>query len=90
MTPLLLVLGLFLLAIAVTMVIRAFLTPAGPSTETIEQISAYGFAGSLPTTAHDDGGPGLRARLDDLATSSGRYLSHRFSRLRGRESRLRF
>ena len=89
MTPLILVLGLFLLAIAVTMVLRAFMTPAGPSTETIEQISAYGFAGSLPTTAHDDGGPGLRTRIDDVATSAGRYLSQRFTRLRGRDYRAR-
>jgi len=89
MTPLLLILGLFLLAVAVTMVVRALMTPAGPSTETIEQISAYGFAGSLPTTAHDDGGPGLRTRIDDLTTAAGRYLSQRFTRLRGRDYRAR-
>src|SRR6185312_11628142 len=83
-----LILGLFLLAVAVTLVVRAFVIPAGPSTETIEQISAYGFAGPLPTT-HDDQGPGLRARLDDLTTSAGRYLDQRFSRLRGRDYRAR-
>ena len=48
MTYLVLILGLFLLAIAVTMVLRAITTPAGPSTETLEQISAYGFAGTSP------------------------------------------
>ena len=83
-----LIVGLFFLAIAVTMVVRALVAPAGPSTETIEQISAYGFAGTLPTT-HDDQGPGLGARLDDLATSAGRYLSQRFSRLRGKDYRAR-
>jgi len=89
MTVFALILGLFLLAVAVTMVVRALTTPAGPSTETIEQISAYGFAGSLPAPSHDDQGPGLRARLDDLTTSAGRYLDQRFSRLRGRDYRAR-
>src|SRR4029079_13808717 len=79
-----LIVGLCFVAIAVTMVVRALVAPAGPSTETIEQISAYGFAGTLPTT-HDDQGPGLGARLDDLATSAGRYPSQRVSRPPGQD-----
>ncbi len=71
MTYFALILGLFLLGVAVTMVIRALVAPAGPSTETIEQISAYGFAGSIPASSRKDQGPGLRTRLDDLATSAG-------------------
>ena len=47
---LVLILGLFLLAVAVTMVLRALTSPRGPSTETIEQIGHYGFAGSLPAS----------------------------------------
>jgi tight adherence protein C len=82
-----LIIGLFLLAIAVTMVLRALTTHAGPSTETLEQISAYGFAGSLPTTA--EAGPGLKVRLDDLTGSIGRWLARNFSRLRGRDYRTR-
>ncbi len=70
-----LIVGLFLLAIAVTMVARALTTPRGPSTETIEQISAYGFAGTLPTS-DTDGGLDLRARLGDVTGSIGRWLAH--------------
>jgi len=68
--------GLFLLAVAVTMVIRALTSPAGPSTETLEQISAYGFAGTLPTSTEE--GPGLRVRVGDFAGSTGRWLGQRF------------
>jgi tight adherence protein C len=83
-----LILGLFLLAIAVTMLIRGVSTPAGPSTETIEQIGAYGFGGTLPT-AGVDGDIDFRARFDDIAGSIGRYLGSRFSRLKGRDYRTR-
>jgi tight adherence protein C len=79
--------GLFLLAVAVTMVIRALTSPAGPSTETLEQISAYGFAGTLPTSTEE--GPGLRVRVGDFAGSTGRWLGQRFSRLRGKNYRAR-
>lgn len=88
MTYFALILGLFLLAVAVTMVVRALVTPSGPSTETIEQISAYGFAGSL-SAPRKERGPGLRTRLDDLATSAGSYLGQRFSRLKGKNYRAR-
>jgi tight adherence protein C len=82
-----LILGLFLLGIAVTMLVRGVSTPAGPSTETIEQIGAYGFGGTLPTAAEGDSD--LRARFDDIAGSIGRYLGSRFSRLKGRDYRAR-
>ena len=72
MTHFVLILGLFLLAVAVTMVIRALNTPAGPSTETIQQIGAYGFAGSLPTESEP--GQSLRGHLDDITTAAGRWL----------------
>ena len=83
-----LILGLFLLAVGVTMLIRGVLSPSGPSTETIEQIGAYGFAGTLPT-AGADSETDLRARFDDIAGSIGRYLGSRFTRLRGRDYRTR-
>jgi len=87
MTYLALILGVFLLGVAVTMVLRALTTPAGPSTETIEQISAYGFAGTLPTST--EAGPTVGARLGDLTGSVGQWLSRRFTRLRGRDYRAR-
>ena len=43
-----LIVGLFLLAIAVTLVVRALVIPAGPSTETIEQITMTRARGSAP------------------------------------------
>jgi tight adherence protein C len=82
-----LIIGLFLLAIAVTMVLRALTSPGGPSTETLEQIGAYGFAGTLPTTTEK--GPGFRVRVGDFASSTGRWLGQRFTRLRGKNYRTR-
>lgn len=82
-----LIIGLFLLAIAVTMVLRALTSPAGPSTETIEQIGAYGFAGTLP--ASQESGPDLRARIGDFTGSTGRWLAQHVTRLRGRDYRAR-
>jgi tight adherence protein C len=88
MTYFALIIGLFLLGVAVTMVLRALTTPAGPSTETIEQISAYGFAGTLPSAAEEQG-PSFGARLGDLTGVMGRWLGQRFTRLRGRDYRAR-
>jgi tight adherence protein C len=85
MIHLILIIGLFLLAIAVMMVARAVTTPG--RSETIEQIGAYGFAGSLPTSV--DEGPDLRVRLGDLSGSIGRWLARHITRLRGRDYRSR-
>ena len=88
MINLVLIIGLFLIAIAVTMLLRALTKPAGPSTETIEQISAYGFAGALPTTTEK--GPDLRARVGDFPLSRvKRWPSQRFTRLKGSDYRSR-
>ena len=73
---LVLILGLFLLAVAVTMVLRALTSPRGPSTETIEQIGHYGFAGSLPASGGDEHTVAVRERLDDLLASAGRWSGH--------------
>jgi tight adherence protein C len=83
-----LIIGLFLFAIAVTMVLRALISPSGPS-DTLEQISAYGFAGTLSTTAVQEPRQSLRGRVDDLATATGRWLGTHFTRLRGRDYRTR-
>ena len=83
-----LILGVVLLGVAVTMVLRAITTPAGPSTETIEQISAYGFAGGAAAAASAaEAGPGLRVRLDDLTADIGRWLGRRMSRFKGADYR---
>jgi tight adherence protein C len=84
-----LIFGLFLLAVAVTMVVRALTAPGGPSTETIEQIGAYGFAGSLPTSGADEPRRSFRNFADDVATTAGRWIGDHFSRLRGKDYRSR-
>ncbi|HEY1316504.1 MAG TPA: type II secretion system F family protein [Gaiella sp.] len=89
MTNLILVLGLFLIVVAVTMVVRALLTPSGPSSETLEQISAYGFAGSLPATVTAEPRPSFTTRVGDITTAIGRWIGSRFGRLRGRDYRAR-
>src|SRR5262245_55801822 len=87
MIYLILLLGLSLLAIAVTMVLRAVTTPSASSSQTLDQISAYGFAGSLPTGS--DAGPSLGTRLGDLTAAMGQWLGRRFTRLRGKDYRAR-
>jgi len=86
---LVLILGLFLLAVAVTMVLRALTAPRGPSTETIEQIGHYGFAGSLPASSGDEHQIDVRQRLDDLVGSAGRWFGSHFGRLKGKDYRQR-
>jgi tight adherence protein C len=72
------IVALFFLAIAVTMIARALTTRGGPSSATLEQIEAYGFAGSLPSA---EAGPeiSVRERLDDLMGAAGRWLAKRVS-----------
>jgi len=82
-----LILGLLFLAMGITFLIRGATTPAGPSTETIEQISAYGFAGTLPVA--EDAGPSARARFDDLLGNLGTWFGSRFAGLRGKDYRSR-
>ena len=49
-----LIIGLFILVVAVTMLVaRQRRRPAGRSNETLEQIGAYGFAGSLPIAGRE-------------------------------------
>lgn len=84
-----LLLGLLLLAVAVTMVIRALTAPSGPSTETIQQIGAYGFAGTLPDSVSAEPRKSLSSHFDDVAGAAGRWLGSRFSRLRGKDYRTR-
>ena len=73
---LVLILGLFLLAVAVTMVLRALTSPRGPSTETIEQIGHYGFAGSLAASSEEHT-VDVRQRVDDFVATAGRWFGSR-------------
>ena len=82
------VIGLFFLAIGVTLLIRGVMTPAGPSTETIEQIGHYGFGGTLPDTA-DKSEFDLRGRFDDFTGRLGRWIASHSSRFKGRDYRER-
>ena len=75
-----LIIGLFFLAIAVTMVARAVGTPGGRSSETLEQIDAYGFAGTLPTPSGSEHAVNFRERMDSLTGAVGRWAASRFSR----------
>jgi tight adherence protein C len=75
-----LIIGLFFLAIAVTMVARAVGTPGGRSSETLEQIDAYGFAGTLPMPSGSEHAVGFRERMDSLSGAVGRWAASRFSR----------
>ena len=86
---LILILGILLLAVAVTMVLRALTSPSGPSTETIEQISRYGFAGSLPAGGSEGHDLKVRQRVDDLVGAAGKWFGSRFGRLKGKDYRAR-
>ena len=66
-----LIIGLFFLAVAVTMVMRAVGTPAGRSSDTLDQIDAYGFAGTLPAGSSGDQ-VGFKERMDSLSGAIGR------------------
>jgi len=75
-----LIIGLFFLAIAVTMVARAVGTPAARSSETLDQIDAYGFAGTMPASVGQGEQVGFKDRMDSLTGAIGRWASSRFSR----------
>jgi tight adherence protein C len=69
-------LGLVLLATGVTLLVRAVTLPSGRASETLQQITSYGFIGR---TGEDREAAGSGRALDSLATSIGEYLGRRFS-----------
>src|SRR5262245_10663801 len=77
-----LIIGLFFLAIAVTMVARAVGTPGGRSSETLDQIDAYGFAGTLPTATGSEHHVGFKERMDSLSGRVGQWAAARFTRFK--------
>ena len=76
-----LIIGLFFLAVAVTMVMRAVGTPGGRSSETLDQIDAYGFAGTLPAGSSEDQ-VGFKERMDSLSGAIGKWAASRFTRFK--------
>ena len=79
--------GVLLLGLAVTFVVRALTSSAGPSAETLQQIGAYGFAGSLPTS--DEPRPSVRTTLGEIASTAGAWVNRRFSRVNAKDTRSR-
>jgi tight adherence protein C len=77
---LILIIGLSLLAMAVTMILRGLFPGAGHSTEALDQIGAYGYAGSLPEGS-DAPRRSLLAWADDVASSLGAWVGRRFTSL---------
>jgi tight adherence protein C len=74
MNVILLLLGLVLTAIAVALVARSFITARLRTADMLGSIGQYGFAGA---TVDLDPPPGVRAFVDDLATSIGSMLLSR-------------
>ena len=83
-----LVIAIGLVGIAVTLVLRAILTPSRRSTETVESIGSYGFQGA-PAIDTGGAGPERRRPLDELAGSLGEFFGGRLSLLRESELRRR-
>jgi tight adherence protein C len=80
---LVLIIGLGLLASAVALIARAVMSPPRTS-ESLEQIGAYGFSGKVV----DTGGEGGRRRaLDDLANTLGEFMARRIGTARENELR---
>ena len=70
----LLILGLVLLAAAVTFIVRALGVPRGAG-ETLQQIDLYGFSGTEDLTVENAG----ESALDRVATAMGKFLKRHFS-----------
>jgi tight adherence protein C len=80
-----LIVGLLLLAIAVTMIARAVAVPTGRP-EVIDQIGSYGFSGTAPAV-EDAGERG--SFFGDFATSTGNFAAKWFGQMREGEIRRR-
>ncbi len=80
-----LIVGLLLLAIAVTMIARAVAVPTGRP-EVLDQIGSYGFTGTAPTA--EEGGE-QQAFLGEFATSAGNIAAKWFGQMREGEIRRR-
>jgi len=87
MTTFILIVGLILLAGAVTILVTAVAQPERGSQEVVDQIGAYGFRGFIPRS--DRGDQSRRASLSELPTTIGTWLSARFGNRHEAEVRRR-
>jgi tight adherence protein C len=78
-----LVVGLLLLAVAISMIARAVRAPDGRA-EVVDQIGSYGFTGTMPADEGDS-----RNAFSDLASWVGNVASSWFSQMREDELRRR-
>src|SRR5262245_13174538 len=85
MSTFILVVGLILLALAVTIILRAF--SSSGNTEVVQQIGAYGFRGFV--TRDDASDSRGRVTLGELPTTVGTWLSKRFGSRGEAETRRR-
>lgn len=88
MLTLILVIGIALAATAAFLLSRAFIGSSGGSTGTLDQIEAYGFAGTLHADDSEPR-PGFRERFESATNALGAWLGQRSERLRPRDMRAR-
>ena len=91
MTTIIAIAALVLLGVAVMLIVRGFSSGGVVTSETVSQIGAYGFKGTLPSSQADDAGEkrSLRGSFDRFASSLGSNVGQRLSRLGERELRER-
>jgi tight adherence protein C len=76
-----LVVGLITLAAAVTLIVRGLGARSGGTSETVEQIGAYGFAGTYGSTVAQDEPVSVGQRLDNVASRVGGTIGRHFERI---------
>ncbi len=82
--------ALVLLGAAVTLLVRGFTSGGVTSSETVSQIGAYGFSGSMPVGSEGGGEKrSFRTLFDEIAGWLGAHVGQRLSRLGERELRER-
>src|SRR3954447_18495172 len=87
MNTFILIVGVILLALAVTLLIQAVAGPKGGSQQVFEQIGAYGFRGFVSRDDTAESGP--RESLSELPTRIGAWLSRHVGNSKEAEVRRR-
>jgi len=89
MLTILAITALLLLGAAVTLLVRGLTSGGTSSSETVSQIGAYGFSGSIAGSERDGEQRSFRTSLDRFASWVGATVGQRLSRLGERELRER-